>query len=385
MPWKQVNVNEQRVAFVLQARERQANISQLCREFGISRDTGHRWLKRAAATHTVMELCESSRRPHHSPKHTGEAIEQRVEQLRQQTGWGAAKLQWLLAREGVRLAVSTVHRILQRRQLIGRKDHHSSAPLRFERPEPNQLWQMDGKGQYRLRQGWCYPLTVLDDHSRYAVGVYALPHWETEQIWPCLEQTFERHGLPQAMLLDHGVPWWSVTNGHGLTQFSVRLIEQGIDLLYGRPYHPQTRGKIERFHRTLDHSVRHRGRPMEFAPWPALLEEFRQQYNQQRPHAALGMQPPAQRYRTSPRPYRAQPPPWEYPSGSTVLRLNTQGCLELGGRRWFVCEALRGKQVRLQRFEERILVSYRHLYVRELHLASGTTSSLVLPVAGYHP
>jgi hypothetical protein len=130
----------------------------------------------------------------------------------------------------------------------------------------------------------------------------------------------------------------------------VRLIEQGIDL----PYHPQTRGKIERFHRTLDHSVRHRGRPFEFAPWPALLEEFRQQYNQQRPHAALGMQPPALRA-----PNRAQPQPWEYPSGSTVVRLNTQGCLDYDGRRWFVCEALRSKQVRLQRFEDRILVSYR--------------------------
>jgi transposase len=198
MPWKQVNVNEQRVAFVLRAREPQANISQLCLEFGISRDTGYRWLKRAATTATVMDLCESSRRPHHSPKQTGESVEQRVEQLRQETGWGAAKLQWLLAGEGVRLAVSTVHRILQRRQLIGRKDRHSSPPpLRFERPEPNQLWQMDGKGQYRLRNAWCYPLTVLDDHSRYAVGVYALPRWDSEQIWPCLEQTFERHGLPR--------------------------------------------------------------------------------------------------------------------------------------------------------------------------------------------
>lgn len=380
MPWKQVNVNEQRMEFVLEGRQPGANISQLCRQYGVSRDTGHRWLKRAEECQTLMELCETSRRPHHSPCQTEANIEQRVEQLRRQTGWGAPKLQWLLGQEGVKLAVSTVHRILQRRQLIRGQDQHRAAPKRFERSRPNELWQMDGKGQYRLQQGWCYPLTVLDDHSRYAVGVYALPRWTTEQIWPCLQQTFERCGLPQAMLMDRGTPWWSVTNGHGLTQFSVRLIEQGIDLLYGRPYHPQTRGKIERFHRTLDHSVRHRGRPQEFAPWPELLEAIRDEYNQVRPHEALGMQTPAQRYRPSPRAYQAQPRPWEYPAGSLVMHLNSQGCLEYGRHRWFVCEALPHKPVRLQRFQDRILVSYRNLYVREIHLNEGTSTSLVLPV-----
>jgi transposase InsO family protein len=379
VPWKQVNVNEQRIAFVLRARAAGANVSQLCREFGVSRDTGHRWLKRALETASVTELCESSRRPHHSPHPTEGRIEQRIVELRGQTGWGARKLQWLLAQEGVRVASSTVHRVIQRRGLIGRKDGHRAASQRFERAAPNQLWQMDGKGQYRLRDGWCYPLTVLDDHSRYALGVYALPSWKTELIWPCLVRTFERYGLPEAFLLDRGVPWWATQNGHGLTQFSVSLIEQGIDLIYGRPYHPQTRGKIERFHRTLDQSVRHRGTPKEFPLWPELLEDFRHDYNHRRPHEALGMQPPVTRYQQSARAYQSKPRPWLYPEGAEVLRLNPQGCLPYAGRRWFVCEAMAGRYVRLERFADRVLVSYRHLYIRELHLRLGQTSSIVLP------
>ena len=105
---------------------------------------------------------------------------------------------------------------------------------RFERSTPNELWQMDGKGEFHASDGTCYPLSILDDHSRYAVGLYALPAFTAEQIYPCLVRTFERYGVPEAMLMDHGSEWWSTTNGYGLTWLSVRLIEQGIQLCYGR-------------------------------------------------------------------------------------------------------------------------------------------------------
>jgi transposase InsO family protein len=379
MPWKQVNLQEQRIGFVIRARMAGRRMTALCREFGISRDTGYRWLRRYEQVASVMELCEVSRRPHHSPTQTTSEIEEKVVQLRQQYGWGARKLVTLLeSRDRLQLKAWTAHRILRRHGLIEARQSHRPALLRFERAAPNELWQMDGKGQYGVDGGWCYPLTILDDHSRFAVGLYALPRWQSARIWSCLLHSFARYGMPEAFLIDHGVPWWSNTNGHGLTQFAVALIEQGIDLLYGRPYHPQTRGKIERLHRTLDEAVRFKGRPNQFAAWPELLEQFRTEYNHIRPHEALAMQPPATRYRSSPRQYAAHPRRWTYPPGALVSGLNTQGCLDYQGHRWFVCEALAGKQVRLEKLDQRLLVSFRHLYVRELFLTQGHSQALVL-------
>jgi transposase InsO family protein len=379
MPWKQVNLQEQRIAFVIRARVGGRRMSALCREFGISRDTGYRWLRRYEQASSVMELCEVSRRPHHSPGQTAAEIEEKVVELRQQYGWGARKLITLLeSRHHLQLKEWTAHRILRRRGLIEARQSHRPALQRFERAAPNELWQMDGKGQYGVEQGWCYPLTILDDHSRFAVGLYALPRWQSARIWNCLLDSFARYGMPEAFLIDHGVPWWSNTNGHGLTQFAVALIEQGIDLLYGRPYHPQTRGKIERLHRTLDQAVRFKGRPNQFAAWGELLEQFRTEYNHIRPHEALAMKPPATRYQPSPRQYAAHPRRWIYPQGAMVYRLNTQGCLDYQGHRWFVCEALAGKEVRLETVDQRILVSFRQLYVRELSQTQGRSHPLVL-------
>src|SRR6202030_1887786 len=106
---------------------------------------------------------------------------------------------------------------------------------------------MDGKGEYRGGEATCYPLSILDDHSRYSVGLYGLRAFTAEQVYPCLVRTFERYGVPEAMLMDHGTIWWGTSNGYGLTWLSVRLIEQGIRLCYGRVHHPQTQGKVERF------------------------------------------------------------------------------------------------------------------------------------------
>lgn len=238
---------------------------------------------------------------------------------------------------------------------------------------------MDGKGEYRTGDGTCYPLSILDDHSRYAVGLYALPAFTSERVYPCVVRSFERYGVPEAMLMDRGAVWWGTTNGYGLTWLSVRLIEQGIRLHYGRVHHPQTQGKVERFHRTLEEALRHRGKPQRLGEWPARLEEFRQSYNERRRHEALGMQRPRERYRASARVYQAQPREWDYPRGSVVRRLNPAGCLNWEGRRWFVCEALAGRWVRLESVGNLLLVSYRHMYVREINLLQGGTRPLVVP------
>ncbi len=352
MPWKRMDVDEQRMQFVIRAVAGQERLAGLCREFGISRPTGYLWRRRYQQSRSLTALGEQSRRPHRCPQQTAEWKEQRVVALRQQTGWGAKKLRVVLQdEEEIALPVRTIHRILERRGWIS-EEVHGPAPGRFERSTPNELWQMDSKGKYPLRDGECHPLSILDDHSRYAVGLYALSALRSEQAYPCLVETFRRYGVPEALLMDHGALWWSVNNEWGLTWLSVRLIEQGIRLLYGRVCHPQTQGKVERFHRTLGGALRHRGVPERIEEWKPALDEFRESYNERRPHEALGMQRPAQRYQPSPRAYREQPAEWDYPEGGDVRRLNTQGSLVEGQQRWFVCGAGRaaraGRAIRRQ-------------------------------------
>jgi len=375
-------MSEQRVKFVARAASGKERMATLCQEFGVSRPTGYRWRRRFEQAGSVMAVVERSRRPQHSPAHTEPCKEDRVVALRREHGWGAKKLEVLLREEGQPLTVITINRILKRRGLVRKKDSHAPALQRFERSAPNELWQMDGKGEYRGGEGTCYPLSILDDHSRYAVGLYGLRTFTAEEIYPCVVRTFERYGVPEAMLMDRGSVWWGTKNGYGLTWLSVRLIEQGIRLHYGRVHHPQTQGKVERFHRTLNEAIRYRGKPQRLAEWPGALEEFRQIYNEQRPHEALQMKRPAERYRVSSRSYQAKPREWEYPSGSKVRELNAKGVLSWEGQQWFVCEALARRHVRVEEVAGVLLVSYRHMYVREIDRQQRCSRCLVLPLEG---
>lgn len=381
MPWESTDVSEQRVKFMVRAESGKENMTALCRWFGISRSTGYRWRKRFADAKSLAAVGELSRRPKNSPRRTAARQEQQVLALRREYGWGAKKLAVLLREQGAPLPVITVHRILKRNGLVRIRDTHAPALQRFEHSAPNQLWQMDGKGEYRGGEASCFPLSILDDHSRYLVGLFGLRAFTAEHVYPCLLRTFERYGLPEAMLMDRGSIWWGTKNGYGLTWLSVRLIEQGIELRYGRPHHPQTQGKVERLHRTLDEAMRYRGKPRRLAQWDAALEKFRRVYNEQRPHEALQMQRPAERYHVSTRRYQQKPPEWEYPAGSLVCRLNDQGCLYWEKRNWFVCEALAGRRVQVEHVGKLLAVSYRHMYVREIDRARGCTHAMVWPRA----
>jgi len=308
-------------------------------------------------------------------------IEDRVVAWREPEGWGAKKIRQKLLEEGLELPVITINRILKRRGLVPLVERHTPALKRFERGAANELLQMDFKGDYRVREGRCYPLTVLDDHSRYAVGLYALGDQRGESVQRCLIETFERCGLPEEMLMDHGTPWWSTTNSFGLTWLSVWLIKQGIQVSYGGLRHPQTQGKVERFHRTLKESLRYHGEPETLSGFAEALARFQGVYNHERPHEALGLVVPRERYRASDRAYQADPPPWEYPQGALVKRLNSQGVLDCPGGRRFVCEALANERVEIEEIGSHWLVKYRHQYVREIDLETGRTLPPVRPVS----
>jgi hypothetical protein len=242
---------------------------------------------------------------------------------------------------------------------------------------------MDSKAKYTLADGECHALAIVDDHSRYLVGLHALSALVIAQAHPSLVETFRCYGLPQAMLMDHGSLWCSTTNGWGLTSLSIRLIEQDITLLYGRVAHPQTQGKVERLNGTVGSELRYHGVPRYLRECPAALAKMRETYNHQRPHEALGMQRPAQRYRPSTRAYQEQPRAWDYPPGSEVRRLDAGGMLSAAGRRWFVCEALAGQRVCVERFDEKLLVSYRDMYIREIDPIGEKTQALVAPRAAF--
>ena len=208
MAWKTMDVQEQRVRFVVEATQKRNSFGALCAAYEISRPTGYLWLQRYREQ-GVDGIAERSRKPHHSPRRTDSDVERQVTELRlRYPDWGARKLQVLLAREGVQLPRNTIHRILRRHDLIGAQQRGAAATQRFERSRPNELWQMDFKGP----KGWPQPmgpLSVLDDHSRYLIALAALGGTHGQPVQQQLEETFQCCGVPEAMLMDHGTPWWS--------------------------------------------------------------------------------------------------------------------------------------------------------------------------------
>lgn len=381
MNWGVKEVKGQRIAFVVRALSKKESFSKLCREFQISRPTGYKWLQRYRVTPELAKLDEQSRRPIHSPRRTSAGIEGQVIQLRQETGWGGKKLQTVLARDyQIQLGRMTVNRILARNGLLREEDRHHPASRRFEMSAPNQLWQMDHKGPLPMGQGQCHPLSVLDDHSRYLIGLQPMASPQLEPTQRSLIVMFETYGLPEAMLMDHGTVWWNPTNGHGLTRLSVMLIRQGIVLRYSGIGHPQTQGKVEKWHDTLRRAVRHHGVPPKDLPgWGELLAKIRHSYNHVRPHEAINMEVPAQRYRPSTRSYQPQPAEWEYPHRSIVKRVDCDGRIKFFGDDHFVSEALIGERVRVERIGSTALISYRHMYIREVH-ADGSARQLICPI-----
>lgn len=378
MPWKSETVMDQRIEFILRAKLKEDSFSELCREFGISRPTGYLWLKRYEQVGSITGLKEKSRRPNNSPLQTEHELEKLVVAFRKKQGWGARKIQVLMTKEGHQLGSATIHRILVREGLIESNPADRKTTKRFERNECNQMAQMDFKGEYQVREGKSYPLSFLDDHSRYALGLWPLDSPNAQGVHDSLKSRFQEVGVPQSILTDHGTPWFSTTNGHGLTWLSVWLIKQGISLKFSGIRHPQTHGKVERFHRTLKERTRQRGLPETLDEWRKWAPEFTHEYNYERPHEALGMKTPGEVYtHDNLRPYQENPREWEY-TGGEVRRLNAQGALYYCGRRFFVCEALAKEQVRTDELDGLLVVTFRETTVREINLRTGSSIGVVL-------
>ena len=301
-------------------------------------------------------------------------MEQRIAELRRlRPDWGARKLQLLLRDEGIVLPAITLHRVLLRHGLVRPDDRRSPAWQRFERPAPNQLWQMDFKSPKGCQQP-VGPLSVMDDHSRFVIALEKTGSTRTEAVQEGLERAFRSAGLPEAMLMDHGTPWWNAQAPSGWTKLQVWLMKQGIACLFSGIRHPQTQGKVERFHLALEMARRRRLHNAEMDQ--AWLDQFRYEYNYLRPHQALGMQTPATRWVPSPRRYDPDPPPWRYPQDAEVKQLGSQGQLKLEGQRWEISKALARERIRLVRLPGRILVYYCNSLLKEIDVVAQRVSTV---------
>ena len=200
--------------------------------------------------------------------------------------WGGRKIAAVLKREGAKApSASTITEILRRAgALTGPGAGEARAWTRFEHPSPNDLWQMDFKGHFALEQGRCHPLTVLDDHSRYALEIGACGNEQTATVQDRLTAVFRRYGLPWRILADNGPPWGTSGSPQRHTPLTVWLLDLGVAVSHGRPFHPQTQGKDERFHRTLKAEVLDGRSFKRLATAQAAFDAWRQVYNAKRPH-----------------------------------------------------------------------------------------------------
>jgi transposase InsO family protein len=339
MPWHIHTPMSQRLEFVVLATGSGLAFSELCRRFGVSRKTGYKWLKRFKAGGEEA-LADRSRRPRRSPRLVPRAVAEAVIALRVETTWCGRKLRRRLQMKGFTPlpAASTCTEILRRADLLN-KDAPRGPVQRFERPLPNDLWQMDHKGDFPLQSGQrCHALTVLDDHSRFNLVLDAADNERTATVQAALTTAFARYGLPEAILCDNGATWRSLGDGSGHTPLTVWLLRLGIRVLHGRPYHPQTQGKEERFHQTLKKEllVRHTWRDL-----PHCAQEFarfRQRYNHERPHDSLDENPPASRYRPSVRPLPVHLPPLEY-DHMEVRVVRAKGVITFRNQTWAIGKA----------------------------------------------
>ena len=361
MPWEELSVSDQREEFVRLALRPAANVRELCRRFCVSPSNGYKWINRYLAEGRAG-LVDRSRRPHCSPTRTPDAVESEVLRIRERSNnaWGGRKIAHVMRRDltGVP-AASTITEILRRHgKLDQRAGEHPGPYRRFERAQPNELWQMDFKGDFATGTGRCHPLTVIDDHSRYALGLEACANQQDQSTRQRLVAVFRRYGLPDAMLMDNGSPWGD-SGGGRYTGFSVWLMRLGVRVAHGRPYHPQTQGKDERLHRTLIAEVL-AGRHFPDLPecqWA--FDRWRPIYNYERPHQALDMATPGERYRPSSRSFSETLPAIEYGPDDAVRKANQDGDIRFKSRRVRLGKPFRGQPIAMRpTLEEGVFAVY---------------------------
>jgi transposase InsO family protein len=369
MPWESHSMSEIRNAFIHHVLALSNPVALACRNFGISRKTAYKWLTRYRNAPNVP-LLDLSRRPRSSPLRTAPDIENLVLSVRTKFGWGPRKIHAHLVQQQHPLpSVRTVAAILKRHHCINSPDSKNPALQRFERAEPNELWQCDFKGYLEVARQRVFPFTVLDDHSRYLFAVQPCLDQTMNTAWEILWLIFGEVGLPEALLCDNAFGNRYLTPG--LSWFEARLVRLHIRPVHGRPYHPQTQGKIERLHGTLEKEVWPRVRRDHLDSFNHDVRQWRVEvYNALRPHEALGDRPPLSRWKPSPRRRPDKLPPVEYPPDTVLRKVAAGGDIQWNRYRILAGCGLVGEWIRVEERDHEVALFFATKEIRCLPTAN---------------
>ena len=371
MPWECRTVEDQRREFA-QAAMCCSNFSALCREYGITRRTGRKWAERYQQNEP---LTDRSRKPHTTPTRTPEEVELLILDVRADNpGWGAKTIHHVLERQGYRNlpCVKTVNNILHRYGCISTEESQKRQPfMRFEKNRCNDMWQTDFKGEFRMKDNnYCYPLTILDDHSRFSIKI--APRLGTASVViPAFLEAFREFGMPDSILSDNGAQFAGFKKGY--TQFEKWLMDLDILPIHGRIKHPQTQGKIERFHRTMKQELLNHRQITDILDAEEQFRLWRNKYNNLRPHEALGMKPPAEIYEPSQRAYKEKIEKYEYGGEYHVIKVNSWGYVRFDKWQVYLSETMVDQHIEFRPSPdgETFIACYRNYRIAEFDTEDG--------------
>jgi putative transposase len=379
MPWQETDVVDQRSQFVLRAMSGRESFGELCREFGISRKTGYKWKERFLCD-GLSGLGDESRRPKTSPDALSETMVCQIVKLKHaHPSWGPRKLRAVLERRlpaGELPSESSFKRVLDKAGLVERRRRKAAseqgrlrAPVKPERP--NQVWTIDFKGWWYTRNRSRFePLTIRDGYSRYVLCAQALANACTETVREAMVRVFERHGLPEVIRSDNGSPFAARQAPLGLSRLSAWWLTLGIDLDRIAPGRPDQNGAHERMHRDLAVEVEGCAED-DPAAQQAALDVWRQTFNAERPHEALGMRVPKELYEASPRKYDPASVELVYPADYLVRKVMKAGHVNIAHRSIPISASLGGREVGLEPLTStRYAVWFCRLRLGELDLST---------------
>ncbi len=370
MPWKDKTVEELRKEFV-EAAKCCPNFSLLCREYGITRATGYKWLKRYEAEEP---LSDRSRCPNVIANKTSGAKELQIVEMRaKHPGWGAKKIKVVLENKGMEMpCIKTVNNILNRYHCISKEESlKHKAFTRFEKERCNQMWQTDFKGEFKMQNGsYCFPLDIFDDHSRFVIRIK--PSESTSNlVLPTFREAFYEYGMPDSVLSDNGAQFAGFRQGY--TQFEKWLMNHDVLPIHGRIKHPQTQGKIERFHRAMNQEVLNHYTPKDLADAERVFNDWRNCYNNERPHEALGMKCPSEIYEPSDRVYCDKVKKYEYSGQYHVIKVNSWGYVRFDRWQIYLSETMANERIEFRPNPngETFIACYRNFAIGEFDVHTG--------------
>jgi transposase InsO family protein len=332
-PLKVMDMAEMRLEILLEVAHSGASVAEVCRRHGISRQSFYVYKRRFEAE-GLEGLEPRSRRPLRPAGQIDAGLELEICRLRKDhPGWGARRIRAELTRAGcLAPAVSTIHVVLVRNHLVApQPPRRDPARLRFERAHPNDLWQIDATRILLADEHPVWVMDLLDDHARYLLAAVVAEQPTGEAAWRCFESAMRRYGVPRQLLSDNGSCFTGRLWGTEV-DFERRIKALGVHPITSRPYHPQTLGKLERFHRTLKEWLATRPPAEHPGELQSLLDRFRRHYNLERPHQGIGDQTPAERYQPGvPTPPGQDPDPPSYPPHAQVRTVTATGCIGYRG------------------------------------------------------